>query len=166
MLLPALACVQSQQVTWLWVTEIISWSNYFRLLLFMWKVLRCVHMHAHVMAALFQAHLLVFSVYAVHWLNIVSVWERWEATWGLSSLVSVVMSQWLTCRYVNSQLSGPLASQSFNKHAVRTGVKWGLLQSSDGWPEKFCSFFLNFYDSLVIAALRPCKTSPCKNLIW
>lgn len=42
-----------------------------------------------------QVRLPVFSVYVVHWLNIdcVCMCEREMATWGLSSLVSVAMSQ-------------------------------------------------------------------------
>lgn len=88
---------------------------------------------------------------------------REMATWGLSSLVSVTMSQWLTCRYVNSQLSGSLASQSFNTH---NGGNWGKMgtaakhcgKAGDRWPEKFhCfPFFFNFYDGMVIVGLWNC----------
>lgn len=95
--------------------------------------------------------------------------ERELATWGLSSLVSVAMSQWFTCRYVNSQLSDSLASQSFNKHTRELGVKWEQLQSTVGnagdiWPEKFCCFpfFLNFYGS-GNSLLH--KTASCENQI-
>lgn len=78
-----------------------------------------------------------------------SACEREIATWGLSSLVSVAMSQWLTCRYVNSQLSGFLACRSFNKRTRRTGVKWGLLQSTMGSQviddlKSFCAFTFSF----------------------
>lgn len=141
-----------------------DWNNilvlYFSFLFSIWKIVVCEQMYALVTAVFL--HLLVFSVYIVRWLNIVSV--RGEmATWGLSSLVSVTMSQWLTCRYVNSQLSGSLASQSFNTH---NGGNWGKMgtaakhcgKAGDRWPEKFhCfPFFFNFYDGMVIVGLWNC----------
>lgn len=82
------------------------------------------------------------------------------ATWGPSCLDSVAMLQWLTGRYVNSQLSCSPASESFNKHTRGTRVKVGAAikhcgKPGDRWPEKFCNFplFLNFYDFIVTAGL-------------
>lgn len=70
------------------------------------------------------------------------------------------MLQWLTGRYVNSQLSCSPASESFNKHTRGTRVKVGAAikhcgKPGDRWPEKFCNFplFLNFYDFIVTAGL-------------